>query len=344
MKKDVTFLSVFEGKTLCPPPVWLMRQAGRYLPEYRAVREKAGSFWAMCLNPELAAEVTLQPIRRFGFDAAIVFSDILVVPAALGIDVSFDEGVGPRLAPITAASMLMANAERWSKFTSPVYETLGLVRDRLESGKALIGFAGGPWTLATYLAQGAGSDDQRAAKIWGYRDPAGFEVLLERLADAVATHLVGQIWAGADVVQIFDSWSSGLPAQAFARWVVAPTRRVVAAIRKDVPGARIIGFPRATTLEGYELYARETGVDGISLDTSAPLRWAVESLGRKVVVQGNLDPIALLAGGQALADAVDEILEATREIPFVFNLGHGILPETPVDHVERLVARIRASR
>jgi uroporphyrinogen decarboxylase len=320
-----------------------MRQAGRYLPEYRTVREKAGSFWAMCMNPELAAEVTLQPVRRFDFDAAIVFSDIFVVPAALGIDVTFEEGIGPRVLPISAASKLVVNAERWAKFTSPVYEALRLVRSRLGAEKPLIGFAGAPWTLATYLAQGERSDDQRAAKIWGYRDPAGFDALLERLADAVAAHLVGQIWAGADIVQIFDSWSSGLQEQAFARWVVAPTRRVVAAVRKEVPEARIIGFPRATTLEGYELYANETGVDAVSVDTSAPMRWAAGSLGRHVVVQGNLDPIALLAGGKALADAIDGILEATREIPFIFNLGHGILPETPVDHVENLVARIRAS-
>jgi len=319
-----------------------MRQAGRYLPEYRAIRENAGSFWAMCLSPEFAAEVTLQPIRRFDFDAAVIFSDIFVVPAGLGIDVSFEEGVGPRMVPIVTASKLVTDAERWTRFTSPVYEAIRSVRGKLQAEKSLVGFAGAPWTLATYLAQGGRSDDQRAAKVWGYTDPVGFDALLERLADAVAIHLIGQIRAGADVIQIFDSWASGLPAHAFARWVIGPTQRVVAAVRKEAPDARIIGFPRAATLEGYKLYARQTGVDGISVDTSAPMQWAAESLGRNFVVQGNLDPLVLLAGGQALANAIDEILNAMKEVPFIFNLGHGILPETPLAHVEKLVARIRA--
>jgi uroporphyrinogen decarboxylase len=333
--------SVFDRKTLCPPPIWLMRQAGRYLPEYRALREKAGSFWAMCMDPDFATEITLQPIRRFGFDAAIIFSDIFVVTAALGIEVTFEEGFGPRLQAISRADELSENPERWSETLSPVYESISRVQSELAGKTTLIGFAGAPWTLATYLAEGHRSDDQRAARLWGYRDPVGFDELLKVLADAVAKHLVGQIHAGADVVQIFDSWSSGLPERAFERWVIEPTSRIVSKVRAASPPARIIGFPRATTLEGYKAYMARTGVDAVSIDTAAPIGWAADNLGQQTVVQGNLDPIALLAGGRALAEAVDNILEATRAIPFIFNLGHGILPETPITHVEELVARVR---
>jgi uroporphyrinogen decarboxylase len=343
LKKEAVLFAVLKGETRRPPPVWLMRQAGRYLSEYRALRERAGSFWKMCMEPKLAVEITLQPVRRFDFDAAIIFSDILVVPRALGVEVEFEEGFGPRLKAITSARELSKAAMPWGEFTSPVYEAISMVRAELQPEKALIGFAGGPWTLATYLAQGHGSDDQRAAKLWGYRDPAGFDALLDKLADSVTRHLAGQVQAGADVVQIFDSWSAGLPERVFQRWVIQPTKKIVTGLRAQCPHARIIGFPRAATLRGYESYAVQTGVDAVSVDTAAPMQWAVGSLAQKVVVQGNLDPIVLLAGGQALADAIDEILEATREIPFIFNLGHGILPETPVDHVEKLVTRIRAS-
>jgi len=319
-----------------------MRQAGRYLPEYRALRERTGSFWKLCMEPKLAAEVTLQPVHRFDFDAAIIFSDILVVPRALGVEVDIDEGFGPRMKAIASVEDLSADANRWREITSPVYEAISLVRGRLQQEKALIGFAGGPWTLATYLAQGHGSADQRAAKLWAYRDPEGFDRLLGRLADSVTSHLAGQIRAGADVVQIFDSWSSGLSEKSFERWVIAPTKRIVAGLRELCPGARIIGFPRATTQLGYESYAVQTGVDAVSLDTAVPMRWATQSLSRKVVLQGNLDPIVLIAGGRALVDAIGEIVSATRTSPFIFNLGHGILPETPVENVEKLVTQIRA--
>jgi uroporphyrinogen decarboxylase len=315
----------------------MMRQAGRYLPEYRELRAKAGSFWTMCLTPKLAAEVTLQPIRRFGFDAAILFSDILVIPAALGMTVTFEDGEGPRMAPIASTAGLRFDPA----WLTPVYEALQLVRGGLPSSTALLGFAGAPWTLATYMAAGRGGDEQKAAKLWAYREPENFDALLDLLADCVAEHLARQIEAGADAVQIFDSWASGLPEAMFARWVVGPTKKIVAKLRTIHPKALVIGFPRAATLAGYELYARETGVNAMSLDTAAPMGWAAKTL--KTVIQGNLDPIALIAGGRALDESVDLILEATRDVPFVFNLGHGILPETPIAHVEALIARVRAA-
>jgi uroporphyrinogen decarboxylase len=321
-----------------------MRQAGRYLPEYRETRTKAGSFWKLCLTPELAAAVTLQPVHRFGFDAAIIFSDILVVPAALGVSVDFEEGVGPRLLPVTSAVGLENDTGRWRAALEPVYQALKITRAALEVSTALLGFAGGPWTLASYLAAGGGGDEQKAAKLWAYRDPVGFSKLLEILTACVSQHLIGQLRAGADAVQLFDSWASGLSPLAFARWVIEPTKKIVAKVRAAVPQARIIGFPRAATLKGYELYARETGVDAISLDTAAPMDWAAEILGPHVVLQGNLDPVALMAGGRALAEAVDDILKATRDTPFIFNLGHGILPETPIVHVEEMIRLVRSGR
>jgi uroporphyrinogen decarboxylase len=333
-----------DGRAQNPPPIWLMRQAGRYLPEYRACRAKAGSFWTMCMTPELAAEVTLQPIHRFGFDAAILFSDILVVPFALGRDVAFEDGEGPSLVPVNAVDGLELDPAVWSEKLAPVYEALRLVRSRLDGNTALLGFAGAPWTLATYMAAGRGSTDQRAAKLWGYRDPESFLDLLNVLGDCIAAHLIRQIEAGADAVQIFDSWASGLPARAFENWVVAPTRRVVEKIRAVHPKVRIIGFPRAATLQGYERYAANTGVDAISIDTAAPISWAVDKLGKDVAIQGNLDPLVLLAGGRALAEAVDDLLTATRDTRFIFNLGHGVVPEIPVEHVADLVARVRAAR
>ena len=343
MKDETKLIRVLDGHPVWPPPIWLMRQAGRYLPEYRALRAKAGSFWTMCNTPELAAEVTLQPVRRFGFDAAIIFSDILTVPVALGCPVEFEAGEGPRLAPIANSDGLVRDPATWVKSLAPAYETLKQVRKGLTPDKTLIGFAGAPWTLATYLAAGRGGDEQKAAKLWGYRDPKGFSALLDILVDCVAFHLVKQLEAGADVVQIFDSWASGLPASAYARWVVAPTKEIVARVRKARPGARIIGFPRAATLAGYALYAREVAVDAISLDTSAPIQWARETLADRVALQGNLDPIALIAGGEALDESVDEILNVLRGKRLVFNLGHGILQETPIANVERLIDRVRSA-
>jgi uroporphyrinogen decarboxylase len=330
---------VLEGKVERVPPVWLMRQAGRYLPEYRALRAEAGSFWAMALTPKYAAEVTLQPVRRFGFDAAILFSDILTVPEALGQKVSFTEGEGPSLAPVSSASGFDENHDHWARYFEPVYEALRLIKAYLPGETALLGFAGAPWTLATYLAAGKGGDEQKAAKLWAYRDPQGFGYLLDILAECVSFHLIRQIDAGADAVQIFDSWASGLPDPLFRQVVVEPTKKIVKTVRAARPGARIIGFPRAATLAGYEIYVQATGVDAVSLDTSAPMRWAAENLA--CALQGNLDPIALIAGGAALDRAVDEIGEAMQGRAHIFNLGHGILPETPIAHVEQLLKRIR---
>lgn len=332
------FLDTLRGKTSASPPLWMMRQAGRYLPEYKETRAKAGSFMGLCSTPALAAEVTLQPIRRFDFDAAIIFSDILVVPMALGHAVRFDEA--PKLEPLRHVEMLTRDAGKWTAALQPVYETIGLVRSQLDPQKALLGFAGAPWTLATYLA-GGGNDEQRAAKLWSYRRPEGFQILINLLIDCVAHHLVGQLKAGADAVQIFDSWASGLPPALFERWVVKPTAAVVKKVRTAVPDAKIIGFPRGGGLVGLQHYAQTTGVDAISLDASVPMEWAVGTLGK--TVQGNLDPLALVAGGAALKNAVGDILKATRDVPSIFNLGHGVLPITPIEHVEELVRLVRSN-
>ena len=331
-------LAVLSGKAVWPPPIWLMRQAGRYLPEYRALRAKAGSFWTMCMDPVMATEITLQPIRRFGFDGAIVFSDILTVPYALGCDVTFTEGEGPSMAPVNSTSGLAFDLKK----LAPTYETLHRVRTQLSGEIALIGFAGAPWTLATYMAAGRGGDEQRAAKLWVNRDAGGFGQLLDLLGDCVARHLTAQLDAGADAVQIFDSWAGGLSAPEFTRWVIEPTKRIVESVRAAKPDAKIIGFPRAATLAGYAQCARETGVNAISLDSSAPMDWAAREL-PPAAIQGNLDPVALLGGGDALRQATDSILKSMRGKPFIFNLGHGVLPETPLEHVAQLVAHVKGA-
>lgn len=339
MKKGL--LGSLDKNAVYPRPIWLMRQAGRYLPEYREERLRAGSFWKMCMTPAIAAEITLQPVRRFGFDAAILFSDILVVPYALGRDVAYEDGVGPSMEPVRSVAELDLAEDRWARRLAPVYEALRLVRAALDERTTLLGFAGAPWTLATYMAEGSGSSDQRAAKLWGYSRPQEFATLLAALERCVAVHLIAQLEAGAEAVQIFDSWASGLPPREFAAWVVEPTKRIVDSVRKHVSGAKIIGFPRGATLQGYERYARETGVNAVSIDTAVPPRWAAQTLGSTVVLQGNLDPLALVAGGETLDRAVDEILDAMKGKPFVFNLGHGVVPETPVENVARLVERVR---
>jgi uroporphyrinogen decarboxylase len=319
----------------------MMRQAGRYLPEYQETRKRAGSFWTMCMTPELATEVTLQPITRYDFDAAIIFSDILVIPHALGQSVRFEDGIGPVLEPLTSVEDLEGDKSVWEERLRPVYEALEKTRSELKKEKALIGFAGAPWTLAAYMLEGRGSKEQVDARLWAYRNPAQFDLLLGVLAKAVAVHLVNQLKAGADVVQIFDSWAGGLPWSAFKNWVVDPTKAIVREVREKVPGARIIGFPRQGTQSGLEAYAAETGVDGISIDTATPIDWAADNLGSKVIVQGNLDPMALIAGGRTLDGAIDEILNATVDIRAIFNLGHGVLPSTPVENVQHLVDRVR---
>jgi uroporphyrinogen decarboxylase len=337
-------LRALRGESLTPPPIWLMRQAGRYLPEYREVRAKAGDFLSLCYTPTAAAEVTLQPIRRFGFDAAIVFADILLVPHALGIGLRFEEGEGPKLDPVRDRAGLarLGEAAGAAAKLAPVYETLALVRAKLPREVSLIGFAGAPWTVATYVVEGGGSSDQAAAKLWAYRDAEGFAQLIDRLTEATIVYLIRQIEAGADVVQIFESWASGLPEAMFERLCIAPTARIVAALKTRHPTVPVIGFPRGCGALAAR-YAAETGIDALGLDTSQPIGWMRTQLKRPVALQGNLDPLALAAGGAALERGVADILDAARGTPFVFNLGHGIIPQTDPAHVQRLVELVRGA-
>jgi uroporphyrinogen decarboxylase len=321
-----------------------MRQAGRYLPEYRQTRASVGGFLELCHNPEKAAEVTHQPIRRFGFDAAILFSDILVVPDALGQRVRFAEGEGPKLTPLRSAEdFSVLGMDGFQDAVAPVFETVRRLRAELAPEVALIGFAGSPWTVATYMVEGGSSKEFLAVKSLAFKDPILFQRLIDLLVDASFDYLLGQIDHGAQVLQLFDSWAGALPEGEFETWVVAPTRTLVARLKAARPGIKIIGFPKGSGVMA-ELYAKETGVDGLSLDWSQPLAWAVERLSPKVTLQGNLDPVLLLAGGPALARAVDHILAVTEGVPFIFNLGHGILPPTPPEHVAALMAQIRAGR
>lgn len=336
------FLDPFRGSRSEPPPIWLMRQAGRYLPEYREVRSKAGGFLDLCYNPALAAEVTLQPIRRYAFDAAILFADILLVPDALGQSVRFVEGEGPLLDPITSVSDLQRLRP---SATRPKYdlvaETVARLRQDLPIETALIGFCGAPWTVATYMVEGRGSRDQAAARLWAYRDRPGFQQLIEILVEASITYLGEQVKAGADALQIFDTWAGVLPDDEFDRWVIQPTARIVAGVKSAYPGVPIIGFPRGAS--GSALwYVSETGVDGIGCDTAMPPYMMAEAFDDEpVVVQGNLDPLLLVAGGEPLEERTREILERMEGKRFVFNLGHGILPETPPQNVARLVEIVR---
>jgi uroporphyrinogen decarboxylase len=320
-----------------------MRQAGRYLPEYRAVRAEVPSFLDLCLDPERATEVTLQPIRRFGFDAAIVFSDILMTPFALGRSVRFVEGEGPQLDPIDDDGISTLAVDRVETVLTPLFETVARVRAALDPARALIGFCGAPWTVATYMVAGRGTLDQAPARMFAARDPDGFQRLIDRLTEASVISLEGQLRAGADVVQIFDSWAGILNDADFDRWSIAPTAEIVRRLRERIPGARVIGFPKGAGLR-LERYARGTGVDAIGIDWTVPLDHARRQLQPHVAVQGNLDPIMLLAGGDPLDRAVDGLIEGLAEGRFIFNLGHGILPETPIAHVERLVTRVRGQR
>ena len=342
-KKQVAskFLQALAGKAEKAPPVWLMRQAGRYLPEYRNVRVNAGSFLDLCYNPKLASEVTLQPIRRFGFDAAIIFSDILVVPHALGQHVEFVEGEGPRLEPIKTASDLnkLSVSDSGRRFEC-VYEAIGQTVAGLEENTPLIGFCGAPWTVATYMAEGGGSPDQKAAKLLAFRDPQTFGALLDLLVETSSAHLIGQVNAGVQVLQIFDSWAGSLADNDFASFVIEPTAKIVKLVKAVHPSIPIIGFPRGSAAQ-YGTYAAETGVDALGCDTAAPLSLMAKMQG-KLPVQGNLDPLLLLAGGNAMKNRVKAILESLSSKPFIFNLGHGILPETPIENVERLVSLVRA--
>jgi uroporphyrinogen decarboxylase len=336
-------ISTLRGATIAPPPIWLMRQAGRYLPEYRELRRKVGSFLDLCRTPGLAAEVTLQPLRRFDLDAAIVFSDILIVPYALGQKVEFVEGEGPRLESVRGLDDLLGlDLTAAERRLDPVYETLQLVVAGLPAGVPVIGFCGAPWTVATYMVEGGGSKDQAEARLWAYRDPDGFQRLIDLLVETSIGYLLHQVEAGAGALQIFDSWAGGLPENEFALWCIAPTRAIVAAVKKQAPNIPIIGFPRGCGALA-EIYARETGIDAIGCDTSMPLAYMRDRLQSRLPVQGNLDPLLLVAGGKALEARVGEILEALGSGPFVFNLGHGIVPETPPEHVARLVELVKGA-
>lgn len=323
------------------PPIWLMRQAGRYLPEYRALRAKAGGFLELCFNVDAAAEITLQPVRRFGFDAAILFSDILVVPYALGQRVSFVEGEGPQLDALKEPAALgkLARDVDHARL-EPVYETVARVRQDLSPAVALLGFCGAPWTVATYMIAGGGAVGQVPARRFAYQFPDAFAQLIDILVEASASYLIRQLAAGADAIQIFDTWAGILPADEFRRWCIEPCARIVAIVRKDMPQARIIGFPRGAGT-GLGRYLDDVAVDAVGIDWTVGLAFARDQVQPRRPIQGNLDPLALLVGGAALDRSIDAILEAFSSGPFIFNLGHGVLPDTPIAHVERLVARVR---
>jgi uroporphyrinogen decarboxylase len=323
-------------------PVWLMRQAGRYLPEYRALRETKGGFVPLVEDSAAAAEITLQPVRRFGFDGAILFSDILIVPYAMGQILTFVAGEGPRLSP-RLLDRALERLERVPERLEPIYATVRRVKAELAPDKTLLGFAGSPWTVATYMVAGEGSRDQHETRALAYRDPAAFAAIIEAIAAVTVDYLAGQVDAGAEAVQLFDSWAGSLAPAEFARWVIAPTARIVAALKARCPGVPVIGFPKGA---GAKLpdYARETGVDAIGLDETVDPAWAHRALPPGLPVQGNFDPLLLEAGGAELEARASAILEAFRERPHVFNLGHGIGQHTPIAHVERLLGVVRAWR
>ena len=336
-------LRALGGETLAPPPWWLMRQAGRYLPEYRATRARARDFVEMCLTPAVAAELTLQPVRRYRMDGAILFSDILMLPYALGQTLTFREGQGPILEPIeNDAGIGRLKPAQVMSHLEPVFDAVRRVAEALDTRTTLIGFAGSPWTVATYMVEGGTSKDFRQVKGWAYRDANGFGTLIDLLVEGTVDFLAAQMAAGAEVVQLFDSWAGILPEPAFERWVIEPTRRIVAALKPRFPDHPIIGFPRGAGLL-YERYITETGVDGVGLDAMVPSGYARSRLQQLATVQGNLDPVLLVTGGAALESAVKELCRTLGGGPFVFNLGHGVLPETPPENVEALASLLAGS-
>ena len=336
-------LAVLNGERSDPPPIWMMRQAGRYLPEYRQLRQDKGGFLDLVYDSDAAAEVTLQPLRRFPeLDAAILFSDILIVPFAIGQNLAFVAGEGPRLTPPLATAAL-EELKPFEGRLEPIYATVAKVRAQLPEGKTLIGFAGAPWTVATYMVAGQGSRDQGETRRLAYADPGRFSALIERIEEVTLDYLSGQIAAGAEVVQLFDSWAGSLAPAEFERWVIEPAARLVAALKQRHSGVPVIGFPKGA---GGKLaaYARETGIDCVGLDETVDPAWAARELPKQLTVQGNLDPLALLAGGEALERGVSRILDALADRPHIFNLGHGILQETPIAHVEQLLALVKGNR
>ena len=337
-----TLLRTLAGEAVSPPPVWLMRQAGRYLPEYRETRMTAGSFLTLCYTPELAEEVTLQPIRRYGFDAAILFADILLIPHALGHDLRFVEGEGPRLDPVESAEDLgrLKPVDEIDETLAPVYETVARLSKSLPSETALIGFAGAPWTVATYMVAGRGTPDQAPARRWMYRDPEGFQRLIDLVTEATIHYLSKQIEAGAEAVKVFDSWAGTLAPEPFHRWAIAPAQRIVSALEERHPGVPVIAFPRGAG-PLYLDFVAEVGAEALALDATVPLPWARRELSPRVTLQGNLDPLLMVLGGDALTDATKRICETMEGVPFIFNLGHGITPDASPDHVDQLLRAIR---
>ncbi len=332
-------LDTLRGSHTGQPPIWLMRQAGRYLPEYRALRAEKGGFLALVYDSEAAAEITLQPIRRFGFDGAILFSDILIVPYAMGQDLEFLAGEGPRLSPRlvdTALETLIAVPAR----LAPIYETVKRVKVGLGSTRTLLGFAGSPWTVATYMVAGEGSRDQHDTRAMAYRDPEAFQAIIDAITGVTIEYLLGQIHAGAEAVQLFDSWAGSLAPAEFERWVIAPNAAIVSALKARAPQTPVIGFPKGAG-EKLPAYVRETGVDAVGLDETIDPRWAAKALPPGLPVQGNLDPLLLLAGGDELDRQTRHVLDCFADRPHVFNLGHGIGQHTPIAHVERLLGCVR---
>lgn len=338
---DRKVMKVLAGETVFPPPIWLMRQAGRYLPEYRQTRASANGFLDLCYTPDLAVEVTLQPIRRFGFDAAILFSDILVIPDALDRNVRFVEGQGPLMDSISPDGISNLDGSRLHEHLSPVYETVERLRKELPEETTLLGFCGAPWTVATYMIAGRGTPDQTPARLFAMRHPEAFEKLLHVLTDLSADYLIAQIDAGADAVQIFDSWAGVLSEEDFARYSVKPVKRIVARINRERPGVPVIGFAKGagTLLQNYR---SETGVNCVGLDWTVPASLA-QDIQKGGAVQGNLDPLRMVAGGAALDHGVDGVLETLGQGPLIFNLGHGITPQADPENVTRLVERVRSS-
>ena len=337
-----TLLRVLSGEAVSPPPIWLMRQAGRYLPEYREVREKVGGFLDLCYSPELAEEVTLQPIRRFGFDAAILFADILLVPHALGQEVSFVAGEGPRLEPVADRQKLgrLRPADEIDETLAPVYTTVSRLKHALPEDTTLIGFAGAPWTVATYMVAGQGTTDQAPARRWSYTDPEGFSALIDRVTEATIHYLGRQIEAGAEVVMLFDTWAGALAPGPFRRFVLEPTHRIVRTLKAGHPGVPVIGFPRgAAAMAGT--YAAQTGINALAADTATPLDWLDGQVPPRVALQGNLDPMLLVTGGEALTETARRMVEDMDGRPYVFNLGHGITPDADPANVEALIAAVR---
>lgn len=336
MNGSSLFMEAIRGNKTERAPFWFMRQAGRYLPEYKKMRAKELNFLSFCLSPEAACEVTLQPIRRLNTDAAIIFSDILVVPFGLGVDVEFVEGKGPILDAVQGARDIekLSFSKNRSR-VDPTYEAINRVRKALAGDKALIGFAGSPWTVATYMVEGQSSKDFAKVKMWAYKDKESFSALIKIITEATIEHLKKQVMAGADVIKLFDSWAGVLSPEEFQRWVIEPTKEICFSLKEAYPCIKVIGFPKGAGF-GYIEYAQTTGVDAIALDTVTCPVWASKVLPENIIIQGNLDPISLVVGGDPMYKATEGILKALAHRPFIFNLGHGVLPSTPPENVEAL--------